>query len=688
MRWFALLLGWSCIVPTCIIIVRNAMDSSEFWTIQSSDIDGVSANERLQQLKVLELAPMQTAREKATKFSVQLETGDNDAKQTAREKAAKLSEQLVAGDNDAKQTAAANAQVESLNRELKASQALVKQLQIVADTRNESGCYHSIGKSMSSLHGSCNTRQKPLVIMAGQGKTGTMSMSIALTMLGLKTAHFDCVTTCKPPMHSGCPPPHIITNKKLGTQYRQFKRQIYQIQNRAQLEKIDVCQQLDGIDAVGDVPMNQVTPYLYHAYGPGTKVILTILKPTDWVKARLKWMKGKDAGPLGWLFSGIDHPYAPYEHSVYEMVKGSKGSLKSAALAYLAETALLRCLIRPEDLLVVDLKEELGNENGQPQRLWQRLNTFLNTSLHGIDVSAFPYVSYPFCEGKLKMKQGRAGGEISSQVDEWQISGKGPPGGIRDHPEQEIEARGIHPVLDRVHYINLAESKDRRSWMEKWLRASKIPYERVEAGKGPLMESPDKRRVAAKSAPKQCRGIIGLRDSNFYIMDHLNTSGSTLVLEDDYWVNLTLIPLLVAKVPADWDIIRFDCWGAKKTWGDVFQILRNEEGQVEIRSRGKTFFTEKNSRSQCNACREGQYYGGTHAMLWRRDAIPKLRAVWGVLPADDIDCRLATDQLRSRSYCVQGPGFPKLKTLTFQNNNFTTTIPKVNQKNQPTANQP
>jgi len=641
-RWFALLLGWSCIVPTCIIIVRNAMDSSEFWTIQSSDIDGVSANERLQQLQVLELAPMQTAREKATKFSVQLEAGDNDAKQTAREKAA-------------------NAQMESLNGELKASQALVKQLQIVADTRNESGCYHSIGKSMSSLHGSCNTRQKPLVIMAGQGKTGTMSMSIALTMLGLKTAHFGCVTTCKPPMHSGCPPPHIITNEKLGTQYKQFKRQIYQIQNRAQLEKIDVCQQLDGIDAVGDVPMNQVTPYLYHAYGPGTKVILTILKPADWVKARLKWMKGKDAGPLGWLFSGSDHPYAPYEHSVYEMVEGPKGSLKSAALAYLAETALLRCLIRPEDLLVVDLKEELGNENGQPQRLWQRLNTFLNTSLHGIDVSAFPYVSYPFCEGKLKMKQVRAGGEISSQVDEWQISGKGPPGGIRDHPEQEIEARGIHPVLDHVHYINLAESKDRRSWMEKWLRASKIPYERVKASKGPLMESPDKRCLPAKSAPKRCRGIIGLRDSNFYIMDHLNTSGSTLVLEDDHWVNLTLIPLLVAKVPADWDIIRFDCWGAKKTWGDVFQILRNEEGQVEIRSRGKTFFTEKNF-----------YCGGTHAMLWRRDAIPKLRAVWGVLPADAIDCRLATDELRS--YCVQGPG-SKTGTLTFKNKKFTTTIP-------------
>ena len=161
--------------------------------------------------------------------------------------------------------------------------------------------------------------------------------------------------------------------------------------------------------------MNQVTPDLYHAYGPGTKVILTIPKPAGWVEARLKWVKGKDMGPLGWLFSGSNHPPHPQhlewakdkvtddaqfdEHSVHSMAKGPKGSLKSAALAHLAETALLRCLIRPEDPLVVDLKEELGKKNGDPQRLWQRLNTFLNTSLHGIDVSAFPYVSNSFCNG-------------------------------------------------------------------------------------------------------------------------------------------------------------------------------------------------------------------------------------------------------------------------------------------------
>lgn len=265
--------------------------------------------------------------------------------------------------------------------------------------------------------------------------------------------------------------------------------------------------------------------------------------------------------------------------------------------------------------------------------------------------------------GCLRHSQLVAPAFVPAELPEVKLAGHKVEAAVRDHPEQEIEARGIHPVLDHVYYINLAESKDRRSWMEKWLRASNIPYERVEASAGPLMESPDKRCSGRKSAPKRCRGIIGLRDSNFYIMDHLNTSGSTLVLEDDHWVNFSLIPLSVAKVPADWDIIRFDCWGAREEWGDVFQIFRNEEGQVEIRSRGKTFFTEEN-----------WYCGGTHAMLWRGDAIPKLRTVWGVLPANGIDCCLSTDQLRS--YCVRGPG-SKTGTLTFRNKNFTTTFPKT-----------
>jgi hypothetical protein len=61
--------------------------------------------------------------------------------------------------------------------------------------------------------------------------------------------------------------------------------------------------------------------------------------------------------------------------------------------------------------------------------------------------------------------------------------------------------------------------------------------------------------------PNHCRGVIGLRMSNLYIMDYAETSGITMVLEDDVKVNMSLVLDAVRAVPRDWDIIRLDCWG-------------------------------------------------------------------------------------------------------------------------------
>ena len=40
---------------------------------------------------------------------------------------------------------------------------------------------------------------------------------------------------------------------------------------------------------------------------------------------------------------------------------------------------------------------------------------------------------------------------------------------------------------------------------------------------------------------------------------HSNTTGHTLVLEDDHEVKVTALQALISEVPSDWDIIRFDC---------------------------------------------------------------------------------------------------------------------------------
>ena len=96
--------------------------------------------------------------------------------------------------------------------------------------------------------------------------------------------------------------------------------------------------------------------------------------------------------------------------------------------------------------------------------------------------------------------------------------------------------------IDRVYYINLATSVRRRIEMERWLTKSNTSYVRVEAVSPPLRHSPDLRCETSRQESHRCRGIIGLRDSNFYIMDHLNTSGLTLVLEDDIELNISRLP--------------------------------------------------------------------------------------------------------------------------------------------------
>lgn len=180
--------------------------------------------------------------------------------------------------------------------------------------------------------------------------------------------------------------------------------------------------------------------------------------------------------------------------------------------------------------------------------------------------------------------------------------------------------------IDRVYYINLATSVRRRIEMERWLTKSNTSYVRVEAVSPPLRHSPDLRCETSRQESHRCRGIIGLRDSNFYIMDHLNTSGLTLVLEDDIELNISRLPELVRRVPDDWDVIRFYC----KRYSNASRVVF------------RTRFSKRHLYRHCS---------GTHAVLWREGRISKLRRVWNHHPMIGIDCLLSTDELVA--YCVQ-----------------------------------
>ena len=92
------------------------------------------------------------------------------------------------------------------------------------------------------------------------------------------------------------------------------------------------------------------------------------------------------------------------------------------------------------------------------------------------------------------------------------------------------------------------------TFRESWLSNQSIPYERIEAIRGESTGC-----VVRKTNPMRCAGISGVRETNLHIMKHKNTSGLTLVLEDDVYVQTDRLMYWVRQVPNDWDIIRFDC---------------------------------------------------------------------------------------------------------------------------------
>ncbi len=187
-------------------------------------------------------------------------------------------------------------------------------------------------------------------------------------------------------------------------------------------------------------------------------------------------------------------------------------------------------------------------------------------------------------------------------------------------------------TLDRIYYINLEKRFRRRAMMESWLSQQSIPYERVVASIG----QPD--ICVTRYEGQKCMGVSGLARTNVHITEHFNTTGITLVLEDD--IKVQEMDKLIASihlVPADWDVIRWDCWDAPLPG---FQPIPFG------------FKAGPLSEAHCTPDQQCWYCGGTHAVLWKGgDSVEKLRKIWSIQPHLDIDCLLTDPSLNS--YCVQ-----------------------------------
>jgi hypothetical protein len=201
--------------------------------------------------------------------------------------------------------------------------------------------------------------------------------------------------------------------------------------------------------------------------------------------------------------------------------------------------------------------------------------------------------------------------------------------------------------------------------MEDWLRNNQTiaPFQRIVAMVGNDTDACSGKKLIASN--QRCRGVAGLSKSMINIIDNFNTTGMTLVLEDDFFIwDMTglLLSLNSLPIPNDWDILRFDCWGDRLT-NFVPRLHSFGVGPGRIANwtegyRVKGIFETKLT----SANRTGNVYhfcGGTHAMLWRGgESLRKLRSLWGSVPYGDIDCRLTRpfqDELNIKSYCINQP---------------------------------
>jgi hypothetical protein len=194
---------------------------------------------------------------------------------------------------------------------------------------------------------------------------------------------------------------------------------------------------------------------------------------------------------------------------------------------------------------------------------------------------------------------------------------------------------GPHQI-DRIYYSNLQKNSLRRQNMETWLQNQPIPYKRINATIGV-----DNKCVKGKNNGSRCRGVSGISRTLVGIIDNENTTGLSLVLEDDFVINdaknLERLQEAFKMVPDDWDIIRFECWGMD---GKVFRKINR--------------FVTDTSRYTCRSETQCWFCGGAHSMLFRGSTVHKLREMWSTVPYEGVDCTIAQwgKSHDLKSYCI------------------------------------
>jgi hypothetical protein len=193
-------------------------------------------------------------------------------------------------------------------------------------------------------------------------------------------------------------------------------------------------------------------------------------------------------------------------------------------------------------------------------------------------------------------------------------------------------------LIDQIYYINLNCSSDRRKHMENILRrtAPCTSWRRWNA----YMPTHAEMQTVLERFPREAQtqrnrvvGLTGDRVSHVSLLRHLQSIGKAgkryLVLEDDVEFPAVheLDQVVRQRAPADWDVLRFSCWGRAFTYPPMLKSVSPSGNVFKVSIEAMTTCLREEKR-EADGGRRCWFCGGAHATLYRYEALvpERLRA--------------------------------------------------------------
>ncbi|EOD05879.1 hypothetical protein EMIHUDRAFT_250103 [Emiliania huxleyi CCMP1516] len=230
---------------------------------------------------------------------------------------------------------------------------------------------------------------EPLVIGAGWGSTATRALATAMKQFGLTTGHcshyYNASAGVNCPL-SFCSEMHNLLQGRLCKYLAQ------------ETKDPALFRVFDGLDAVFDTPVPNFFPYLWRAYGPTARVVLTVRPAAAWFASRSRHHRGsyeqsvavndtslRAADPPDVWQGGVDRDVPLWEllnpacdasakarqKELNLLRSGGGADSDTVRLAFEAHNALVRSLVPASRLLEIDITALSANES------WSRLSRFL-----------------------------------------------------------------------------------------------------------------------------------------------------------------------------------------------------------------------------------------------------------------------------------------------------------------------